>query len=200
MKLLMVGASPYARVVRSLAAERGLHEQIEVVISNPHIRPPELVAANPLSKVPTLIADDGTAHADSFAICLYLDTLGETPPIVLREGPERWPTLQRFVLANGVMDCTVIRRVESLMAVEPDRVAWMERQLQTTWRALDRFEETLPSFENHVAVDTIGVACALSYLDFRFPENEWRENRPGLARWLEEFDKRPSMQMTEYFE
>ncbi len=48
----MNDASPFARKVRVAAAERGLDRGIELVRLNPHERGAELVAANPLSKVP----------------------------------------------------------------------------------------------------------------------------------------------------
>jgi glutathione S-transferase len=195
----MVGASPYARKVLALAAERGIHDRIEPVTANPHIRPEPLVAANPLSKVPTLVADDGAVHIDSFAICLYLDTLGDAPPLMPLDGPTRWPVTQRHALAHGVMDCSVIRRMETQLAPEPDRLAWLARQVATTGRALDRFEATLCDYAGTVALDTITLACALSYLDFRFPGDNWREGRPNLAAWHAEFEQRPSMQKTQFF-
>jgi glutathione S-transferase len=198
MKLYMVGASPYARKVLVLAGERGLRDRILPVIANPHIRPAELVAANPLSKVPTLVADDGSVHIDSLAICLYLDSLGEHPPLVDADGPERWRVLQRHALANGVIDCAVSRRMEGQLTPEPDRLAWMERQAQTAARVLDRFEETVAEIRDRVALDTITLACALSYLDFRFPGDGWRAKRPALTAWHAEFEKRPSMQATQY--
>ena len=199
MKLLMVGASPYARKVRVFAAERGLHDSLEIVISNPHVRPPELVAENPLSKVPTLIAEDGTAHIDSLAICLYLDSLGSAPPLVPAGGAERWAVLQRHALGHGVMDCAVFRRVESLLPPEKDRLATMEKHYQTTVRVLDRFEGAMVPEPGKVALDTLTLACALSYIDFRHPGDNWRDNRPRLSAWHAEFARRPSMQSTEFF-
>jgi len=198
MKLFMAGASPYVRKVRALAVERGLHDRLELIAENPHTRPAELVAANPLSKVPTLIADDGVVHVDSLAICLYLDTLGDKPPLIPLSGPNRWLVAQRHALANGVLDCSVTRRMESQLAPVPDRVAWLERQVQTTARALGRFESTIADFGDTVAVDTLTLACALSYLDFRFPDDAWRASYPRLTAWHAEFDTRPSMQLTQY--
>jgi glutathione S-transferase len=40
----------------------------------------------------------------------------------------------------------------------------------------------------------IAVACALGYLDFRFPELGWREGRPRLAAFDAAMVARPSMQ------
>jgi glutathione S-transferase len=198
VKLFMVGASPFARKVRVLAAERGLAGDIELVVANPHQRPPELVAANPLSKVPTLVADDGAVHIDSFPICIYLDTLGEGEALVLREGPDRFPVLQRYALAHGVMEASVTRRMESMLAVEPDRVAWMDRQLQRTIRVLDRFEATIGEMSAENTIDALTLGCALSYLDFRFPQDEWRAARPRLAAWHQKICERPSMRTTEF--
>lgn len=198
LKLFMVGASPYARKVMVFAAERGLYDRIEPVIANPHQRPAALVDANPLSKVPTLVADDGSVHIDSLAICLYLDTLGDEPPLVPPTGPDRWAVLQQHALAHGIIDCSVIRRMEGQLAAEPDRVAWMQRQFLTAGRVLDRFEDTIAMIASAVALDTITLACALSYLDFRFPADNWRKNRPKLAAWQDEFERRPSMQQTQF--
>ena len=197
MKLFMVGASPYARKVLVFATERGLRERIELAIANPHERPPELIDANPLSKVPTLIADDGSVHADSLAICLYLDTLGEAPPLAPLKGPDRWTVMQGHVLANGILDAAVARRVESLRAAEPDRLTAMDRQHKTIARVLDRVEAA-ESFGSDPRLDTITLACALSYLDFRFAEDRWRDGRPRLADWHAHFEDRPSMQQTRF--
>ena len=194
MKLFMVGASPYARKVRVAAAERGVEDRIELVTANPHERPAELVSANPLSKVPTLVAEDGSVHVDSLAICLYLDTVGERPPLMPLDGPDRWPVLQRHMLAHGIMDCSVTRRMESLRAREPDREAWMNRQLQTTRRVLDRFEAIVDQLGDAPSLDLVTLACALSYLDFRFADDDWRNGRPKLSAWHASFERRPSMQ------
>jgi glutathione S-transferase len=199
VKLYMVGASPFARKVRVLAAERGILDDIEIVIANPHERPPELVAINPLSKVPTLVDDDGTAHVDSLPICIYLDTLGGREALVLRDGPDRFPVLQRHAFAHGVMEASVTRRVESLRAVEADRAAWMDRQLQSTNRTLDRFEQTADDLTDSATIDALTLACALSYLDFRFPQDEWRASRPRLADWHAAISERPSLRATEFY-
>lgn len=198
MKLFMVAASPFARKVRVTAAERRLLDRIEIINANPHNRPSELVAANPLSKVPTLIADDGSVHIDSLSICIYLDTLGDHPPIVLLDGEDRWPVLRRHALAHGLMECSVIRRMEGQLKAEPDRLAWMDRQLRATRRTMQHFEEMIDGFGAAVAIDTLTLACALAYLDFRFPEEEWRDAHPRLAAWYAGFADRPALRATEF--
>jgi glutathione S-transferase len=195
VKLYMSEASPFVRKVRLAAAERGLLDEIEPIILNPHDRRADLVAANPLSKVPTLIADDGMVHCDSLAICIYLDTLGQGPKMVPLSD---FAVLQRHALANGAVDACVTRRMESLKASEPDRQTTLDRQKQTVDRVLDRFEQTIGEFGDTIAVDTLTLACALTYLDFRFPDDDWRANRPRLGEWLKTFEKRPAMERTRY--
>jgi glutathione S-transferase len=198
MRLYLSEASPFARKVLFAAIERGLDDRIERVIMNPHDRAPVLVGANPLSKVPTLVDDDGSAHCDSLAICIYLDTLGNAPPMVPLIGAYGRAVLQRHVQANGLLDASVTRRMESLRSPVQDRVDWMERQRQTSQRVLDAFEATIGDFGGVVAIDTITLACGLAYLDFRFPDDGWRATRPRLAAWLTSFEKHPGMAQTRY--
>jgi hypothetical protein len=46
------------------------------------------------------------------------------------------------------------------------------------------------------SIGTLSVACALGYLDFRFPKLDWRKGRAALAKWFEAFSKRPSIART----
>lgn len=200
MELLTTPASPYARQVIVFAAERGLADRMALVHVNPHVRPAELVAANPLSKVPTLIADDGRAFPDSLAICMYLDTLGTAPPLIPWNAPESFDVFERYVLARGLMDVMVGRRVESLRPAHGDQARALERDRQTGIRVMDRFEEAVADLGDRVALDTIAVACALSYVAYRFPGDAWQDGRPRLSRWYETFAARESMRSSPYFE
>lgn len=73
MKLYWAPASPYARKARMVIAERELGSLVEEIIVPPYDDPPELIAANPLGKVPALLTDDGLTLFDSPVICAYLD-------------------------------------------------------------------------------------------------------------------------------
>jgi len=44
------------------------------------------------------------------------------------------------------------------------------------------------------SIGHIAIGCALSYLDFRFAELDWRRQRPLLANWRVAFAERPSAQ------
>lgn len=59
MRLFYSPTSPFARKIRVLIAEKQL-TGIELVTASPFDAPSELAAANPLSKVPALIREDGS--------------------------------------------------------------------------------------------------------------------------------------------
>ena len=42
----------------------------------------------------------------------------------------------------------------------------------------------------------IAIGCALSYLDFRFADQDWRKDHPRLASWHAGFAARPSVEAT----
>ncbi|NBX56416.1 MAG: glutathione S-transferase, partial [Betaproteobacteria bacterium] len=45
---------------------------------------------------------------------------------------------------------------------------------------------------NHLSLADIAVGCALGYLDFRFPNIDWRSNHPNLAGLHDKLMQRPS--------
>ena len=67
MKLAYSAASPYVRKVTACAIARGIDKQVERMKIG--TTDPALLPLNPLSKVPTLVLDDGTSLYDSPVIC-----------------------------------------------------------------------------------------------------------------------------------
>src|SRR5271170_973742 len=112
VKLYHSPASPYVRKVRICAITRGIDRRIELVPSNPNTSPAALLADNPLSKVPTLVTDDGVALFDSPVICEYLDSLGDAPPMFPAAGAARWRALTLQAMGDGILDASVPRRGE----------------------------------------------------------------------------------------
>lgn len=45
-------------------------------------------------------------------------------------------------------------------------------------------------------IGAISIGCALGYLDFRYPDLDWRDGRPSCTEWFALFDERPSMAAT----
>ena len=47
-----------------------------------------------------------------------------------------------------------------------------------------------------VTIGQIAVACALGYLDFRLPEEDWHKAHPKLDCWYASWMERESMKVT----
>ncbi len=192
MKLFYSPNSPYVRKVMATALAVGVDNLITTVPANPHVSPPDLVAANPLSKIPCLVTSDGLALFDSPVICEYLDAIGSA--ILFPSGAARWRALKHQAIGDGIMDAAVGRRGEQARPSEAARDAVMQRQQAAVTRALDQLEADIPP--DHLDIGTIAVACALGYLDFRFAAEDWRAGRPHLTAWYEKMAARPEIAST----
>jgi glutathione S-transferase len=195
MKILFSPFSPYVRKCLVVAHELGLQDRLQLLPSNAHPvqRDREIIASNPLGKVPTFFADDGRVLYDSRVICEYLNeqaggTLFPAP------GPQRWDALTLQSLGDGILDAALLARYEDV--ARPESLRWAE------WRAaqLDKAETSLAHLdarpallEGRLDIGAIAVGCALWYLDLRFPDVGWRDRHPQVAQWYAGFGARPSM-------
>jgi glutathione S-transferase len=185
VKLYYSPTSPYVRKVMVCAIIRGLDGRIDRHMSYPHESPADLVADNPLSKVPCLITEDGLSLFGSQLICEYLDSLGEGLPLFPGHGSARWRALKFQSLGDGILDAAVPCRGEQGKPKEAARDAQIARYKAAIGRAVDMLEADPP--HKHIDIGSITVACALGYLDFRFASDAWRTGHPGLAAWQEGF-------------
>ncbi|MBN3725147.1 glutathione S-transferase family protein [Burkholderia sp. Ac-20379] len=183
--------SPFVRKVLVCAAELGIALEHLPRQLSPVLRNAEVAAHNPLGQVPTLtgIALDEALY-DSRVICEYLDAPhGKLFP----SGDARWRALREQALADGMLNAALMRRYEQVIRPDGGRhAAWDAGQREKVVAALDRFEHWAPGFGARVDIGTISIACALGYLDLRFPEENWRA-RPALAAWHAPFAQRASM-------
>ena len=145
--------------------------------------------------MPALVAEDGTAIYDSPVICEYLDTLGEAPPLFPPTGSrDRLAAQIMHATADGIMDAAVARRMQMALPQDDGRKEYIATQQGKVSRALDALEkETLGDLET---IGDITVACALGYLDFRYPNEPWRPGHPKLTAWYERVVKLPPMAQT----
>ncbi len=198
MKLWYSPTSPYVRKVMVVAFENGLEDSIERIPA----RAPEsnLEAANPLDKIPTLATDEGEVLYDSPVICEYLDNLseseGDEAKLFPSSGQERWRALRLQALADGILDAAVLRVMESRRPEERRSAEWDDRQKRKVTLGLDSLETEAPELGGPVTIGHVAIGCLLAFLDARFADDDWRAGRPALARWYEEFAKRPSMAAT----
>src|SRR5882724_3110912 len=114
MKLHWSPRSPFVRKVMIVANELGLVDRLTCVrtvaaTTKPHA---ELMQDNPLSKIPTLVLDDGTVLYDSRVICEYLDGLHSGRKLFPADPKARMVALRRQALGDGALDFLLLLRNE----------------------------------------------------------------------------------------
>jgi len=196
MKLYVASASPFGRKCAVLVHELGLQSSVnfEPASVSPINRNEDIARGNPLVKIPTLILDDGSALFDSPVICEYLDSVSGTPRFFPPPGAGRWRALKRQALADGLMDAAILLRYEQTLRPEALRwLDWVSAQQSKLIGALDAMEIDAPSFGDGFDIGHVATACAVGYLDLRFPQLAWREGRAQLAAWFAGISQRPSL-------
>lgn len=195
MKLYFAPPSPFARKIRIIIAEKGLTSRFALEPRNPFDMPADVVAANPLSKVPTLVLDSGEVLYDSTVIAEYVDSLGG-PKMIPEVGPARWSTLRWQSLADGILEAGQSIQLERRRPESERSPGWMQRQASTVGRGLDAAERDLDSLGSELTIGHVALGCALGWLEFRLPDLPWRPARPKLTGWEATFSARASMQAT----
>jgi len=194
MKLAFSAASPYVRKVTACAIKRGINDQIERTKIG--TTDPALLPLNPLSKVPTLVLDDGTTIYDSPVICEYLDSIGSAPKLFPPPGPARWKALTQEALGDGILDATQPRRREIALPQDEGRKSYIALQQGKVKEALSVLEKQADSLGDLTTIGEITIGCALGYLDFRYANEPWRPGHPKLEAWYAKVAKLPALAET----
>ena len=197
MKLIGAVTSPYVRKVRMVLSEKKLDYQF--VPENVWSEQTQIHTSNPLGKVPCLIMEGGEAVFDSRVIVEYLDTLSPVGKLIPSSGRERAEVKTWEALADGLLDAAILARLEATWAgrTEAQRSdAWIARQMGKVELALQAMERGLGDKPfcsgNLMTLSDIAVVCALSYLDFRFAEFDWRSRLPQLHKLHDKLAQRAS--------
>jgi glutathione S-transferase len=198
MKLHYSPTSPYVRKIMVLAHETGLIARIETVrsVATPHAPNMTLGHDNPLIKVPTLVLDDGETFYDSPVIAEYLDSIHGGRRFFPAAGPERWRALKLQATADGMLDAGLLCRYELLRPEAHRWTEWVEGQMTKIRLGLAQLGRDVTHFSAEPGIGEISAGVTLGYLDFRFPEEAWRDQYTRLAEWYAGFAERPSMQAT----
>jgi glutathione S-transferase len=201
MKLLGSTSSPYVRKVRVVMAEKKL--DYAFVMEDVWSADTNIAEANPLGKVPCLVMEGAEALFDSRVIVEYLDTLSPVGKLIPTVGRERAEIKTWEALADGVMDAAISARLESHW---PGRTksqrsnAWIERQMGKVEAALKAMSKALAEKPYcagiHLTLADVAVGVTLGYLDFRFPQLDWRTPHPNLQRLYDKLMLRPSFSET----
>lgn len=203
MKIFYSPASPFIRKALVVAHELGVADEMTLLPSAAHPvkRDARVVVVNPSGRVPALILDDGEVLYDSRVICEYLDARHGHAAIFPPPGTSRWRALRRQSLGDGIMEAAVAARYERY--VRPENLRWQDwwdGYMEKVASSLDAMEAELRGADASFDIGHITLACALSYLDFRYADMNWRRGRPVSAAWFDTIRTRASMQATQHGE
>lgn len=191
MQLLYSTTSPYARKLRVIIAE--LELAVELVETVAMDNPPALRAANPLTKVPALVTGTAPAIFDSPVIAAYLLALDPAQTLLPAHGDAHWQALTIEALCDGILDAAIGLRFEAAAGGTDRSPMWANRMRAAIDNAVLALPDRLTAYQA-LAGDGFGYAqacavVALEYLDFRFPDIDWRTAAPALgalhAHWAD---------------
>ncbi|WP_404862222.1 glutathione S-transferase family protein [Georhizobium sp. MAB10] len=185
MRILVSPASPYSAKVRMAATYAGL--SFESVLTDTNAEPAELVANNPLGKIPLLLTDDGNAVFDSRAIMQFIDR--ETRRKLYPRNPAKRTEVDVLeALCDGTCDCLLAMVYERRFRPEEKvHQEWIDKQWKKVERALDHLEANLPRTTKSLNGGHFALAALLGYLSLRF-EGKWERGRPKLKNWPKKFE------------
>ncbi len=197
MKLLGSTSSPYVRKVRVVMAEKKL--DYDFVIEDVWSPETAISESNPLGKVPCLIMEGAEALFDSRVIVEYLDTLSPVGKLIPAVGRARAEIKTWEALADGLMDAAILARLEATWTgrtkAQRSQV-WIDRQLEKVHATVKTMSHGLGEKPFcggiHFTLADVAVGCALGYLDFRFPQIDWRTDYPNLVRLHDKLMQRNS--------
>jgi glutathione S-transferase len=200
MKLLQTKAAPNPRRVRIFLAEKGIEVPCEEVdLMGGALKTSEFAALNPFRRVPVLVLEDGTAIAETMAICRYFEEL-KPEPRLFGEGPVAVATVEmwsrRMDLGLLLSVAQAFRHLHPAMAKleVPQVAAWGEANKPRALEILTIMDDQLAS-RRFLAGEHYSVAdiTALVAIDFMKPARiERPQGLKNLARWYEDVANRPS--------
>jgi len=191
--------SPFFRMCLVTAHEvgfgaNGRHVEARV---NPTSVNAELTVLSPVGKVPVLVTDHNHPIYDSRVIMEYLCHVSGNKTLIPDDGVKRFRVLTLEALGQAIAEAGVAFRYETV--VRPQGLQWREWLDRHDLRVKAEFDDLESAWSRDLAeisAGSIAVAVALSYLDFRIPDWQWRKDRPKLKAFHDAFSARPSMQAT----
>jgi glutathione S-transferase len=182
MKLIGAITSPYVRKVRVVMAEKKLDYQF--VQEDVWSADTRIAASNPLGKVPCLVMEGGEAVFDSRVIVEYLDTLSPVGKLIPPPGAsaprsrpgKRWPTA---CWTRPSWRAWKPPGRPHRGAAQPGLDRPPAGQDRRCAGSMSQGLGDKPFCSGiHLSLSDVAVGCALGYLDFRFPQIDWRGPTP----------------------
>lgn len=200
MKLYDGGRAPNPRRVRIFFAEKGipLPALVPVDIAKKEHRTEAFTRLNPLQRLPVLELDDGTALAETMAICRYLEALHPQPALFGSDAKEQ-ATIEMW---NRRVELGLFASVAAVFRHSHPAMAELETQIPEWAEASrDQVDDHLWLLELQLAgspflcgeVLTVADITAGIAIDFMKPSRiPLPEEFAQIRRWHGELSARPS--------
>jgi glutathione S-transferase len=200
MRLYDSVRAPNPRRVRIFLSEKGLDvPRVLVDLGRFEHRSDAFAMLNPLRRTPVLELDDGTAIAESVAICRYFEEISPEPPLFGRTPLEKaeiemWNRRMEFELFLPVAH--VFRHLHPGMAAHESSqiVDWGEASKSRVSSGLSLLDRVLAQ-SRFVAGSSFSIAdiTAICAIDFMKPARlEVPDNLVHLRTWRSVVSSRPS--------
>ena len=197
-KLIASLTSPFARKVRVVAAEK--HVEYELVVDIPWEADTKVPEYNPLGKVPVWVLEDGKTLFDSRVIVEYLDSISPVGHLIPTDPRARIAVKRCEALSDGICDAAALVYMERKRQEHQQNPDWIARQLSKVHAGLGAMSEEMGMHNwcmgEVFTLADIAAGCALGYLDFRFPELDWRRSQPHLSEFYDRIMQRPTFRGT----
>ncbi|MBB4781717.1 MULTISPECIES: glutathione S-transferase family protein [Streptomyces] len=200
MRLFWSPKSPFVRKVMVVLHETDQVGDVDTVrtpvqMAEPN---PQVLEANPLNKIPTLLLDDGRVLLDSRVICEFFARRANDTALYPNDDAGYFEATSLQALGDGLLDLLLVwrnwHRDRGLAhdAADPYLDAFGLKVTTT----LDHLESRAGELGERFDIGRVSIAIALAHLDFRWGVLDWRAGRPNLAAWHAEVSDRPSMRAT----
>ena len=198
MQLMLTPTSPYARVVRVALMLKGLDDECSMHWVDPPSDTPELIHANPTSRVPVLMLDDGTPLTETMLIIHYLERRKPTPTLL--PASQLYQELSLAGKAMGLIDAAFWlafnQRFGGKGADEGNELAI--RREQAIKRTLEELKVNPPHpVKGMPGLGQITLQVALEYIEFRMPKFGPFAD-PAMQAWSKELRTLDAFHLTEF--
>ena len=201
MKLRYTPIARYVNTVEAVINHCGLRDLVEPVATRPFEAGIDLAEFNPLGTVPTLIRDDASPLYGGPVIYEYLDSLHSGAPLYPMGGEDRWISLRRAWLADGIFDAFVRIIIEAWEPADAQRENFVARQWAKVARGLEAFEREAADF-GALDIGQVRAVGAISFVTLKLPPTsdacrfidpafDWRASCPTLGGWYERVSANP---------
>jgi glutathione S-transferase len=197
MQLFINNTSPFSRVVRIVALEKGVSDKITLVWCDPWANNTLLLASNPASRVPALMTDEGISITESLLISQYMDSLSPDYPLFPSGNLK---ALHVTGLGMALVEAAFTTAItEKFEGKEFAGSFFGLRRIEAINRTLVVLNDDVRgSNSGALSFGEIVVGVGLAYMDFRLPQIDWKNKFSNLYKFHQHLETRESFLRTEF--